>query len=293
MSFFKEYSKDSGSTNKLNSTSASKSKSKSFASLFNPISTSNISGSSPRSSEVLYKSTPTSLKNSTQSSKKLLSVSPEVASSIAATAAATAAANSSLPNTAISKSGSSMIKYIVIIFILGFLLLNIMLYLEKPKNQSIIQMYSPLFNFFGINNNLLKQKNMQSKDNLKDKKNKNAISKLEETLNDKEITNNIDSTNKQDKTPQDKTPQDKTPQDKTNTLNNTIGKKYKPKKTPPTPNDTNDLTQKNKPKSKSGFCYIGEDRGFRSCIEVGKGDVCMSGDIFPTQDICINPNLRE
>ena len=283
MSFFKEYSKDSGSTNKLNSTSASKSKSKSFASLFNPISTSNISGSSPRSSDVLYKSTPTSLKNSAQSSKKLLSVSPEVASSIAATAAATAAANSSLPNTVISKSGSSMIKYIVIIFILGFLLLNIMLYLEKPKNQSIMQMYSPLFNFFGINDNLLNKKNMQSKDNLKDKKNKNAISKLEETLNNKEIINNIDSTNKQDKSPHDKS----------STLNNTIGKKYKSKKTPPTPNDTNDLTQKNKPKSKSGFCYIGEDRGFRSCIEVGEGDVCMSGDIFPTQDICINPNLRE
>jgi hypothetical protein len=45
-------------------------------------------------------------------------------------------------------------------------------------------------------------------------------------------------------------------------------------------------------KSKSGFCYIGEDRGFRSCIGVGEGDSCMSGDIFPTMDMCINPNLR-
>ena len=41
-----------------------------------------------------------------------------------------------------------------------------------------------------------------------------------------------------------------------------------------------------------GYCYIGEDQGFRSCIEVGEGDVCMSGDIFPTQAVCINPNLR-
>jgi hypothetical protein len=47
-----------------------------------------------------------------------------------------------------------------------------------------------------------------------------------------------------------------------------------------------------KAKSKSGFCYIGEDRGFRSCINVGEGDTCMSGDIFPTMDRCINPNLR-
>ena len=45
-------------------------------------------------------------------------------------------------------------------------------------------------------------------------------------------------------------------------------------------------------RGKSGFCYIGEDRGVRSCIEVGEIDQCMSGDIFPSKNICINPNLR-
>lgn len=44
--------------------------------------------------------------------------------------------------------------------------------------------------------------------------------------------------------------------------------------------------------SKSGWCYIGEDRGFRSCAQVGDNDKCMSGDIFPTQEVCVNPNLR-
>jgi hypothetical protein len=43
---------------------------------------------------------------------------------------------------------------------------------------------------------------------------------------------------------------------------------------------------------KAGWCYIGEDRGYRTCAEVGANDTCMSGDIFPTQEICINPNLR-
>lgn len=43
---------------------------------------------------------------------------------------------------------------------------------------------------------------------------------------------------------------------------------------------------------KSGWCYIGEDRGFRSCAEVGPNDKCISGDIFPTKDVCINPSLR-
>jgi hypothetical protein len=44
--------------------------------------------------------------------------------------------------------------------------------------------------------------------------------------------------------------------------------------------------------NKSGWCYIGEDRGFRSCVEVGQQDKCMSGDIFPSKDICVNPSLR-
>jgi len=43
---------------------------------------------------------------------------------------------------------------------------------------------------------------------------------------------------------------------------------------------------------KAGWCYIGEERGFRTCAQVGVNDVCMSGDIFPSNEICINPNLR-
>jgi len=43
---------------------------------------------------------------------------------------------------------------------------------------------------------------------------------------------------------------------------------------------------------KAGWCFIGEDRGFRTCSEIGPNDKCMSGDIFPSQEICMNPNLR-
>ena len=41
-----------------------------------------------------------------------------------------------------------------------------------------------------------------------------------------------------------------------------------------------------------GWCYVGQDRGFRTCSEVGVNDTCMSGDIFPSREICMNPNLR-
>jgi hypothetical protein len=43
---------------------------------------------------------------------------------------------------------------------------------------------------------------------------------------------------------------------------------------------------------KSGWCYIGEEQGIRTCADIGVNDLCMSGEIFPTQEICMNPNLR-
>ena len=47
-----------------------------------------------------------------------------------------------------------------------------------------------------------------------------------------------------------------------------------------------------KSQTKSGYCYIGDDRGHRSCMRVNENDSCMSGEIFPTNEICINPSLR-
>lgn len=43
---------------------------------------------------------------------------------------------------------------------------------------------------------------------------------------------------------------------------------------------------------KPGWCYIGTEKGFRSCASVRPNDVCMSGTIYPTREICINPSLR-
>jgi hypothetical protein len=63
------------------------------------------------------------------------------------------------------------------------------------------------------------------------------------------------------------------------------------KKEPPQPDDATSRTQRSS--GKAGYCYIGEDRGFRSCLEVGEQDTCMSGDIFPTHAVCVNPRLRQ
>jgi hypothetical protein len=56
-----------------------------------------------------------------------------------------------------------------------------------------------------------------------------------------------------------------------------------------TPDDSRSSIQTT---GKSGWCYIGEEQGTRTCAEVGVNDMCMSGDVFPTQAVCMNPSLR-
>jgi hypothetical protein len=77
-----------------------------------------------------------------------------------------------------------------------------------------------------------------------------------------------------------------------NTLNRALNKSQVQQ--PPSSNDPqSDLADSSiQGGGKSGWCYIGIDRGFRSCSQVNDNDICMSGDIFPTQEICVNPRLR-
>jgi len=41
-----------------------------------------------------------------------------------------------------------------------------------------------------------------------------------------------------------------------------------------------------------GYCFIGQQRDTRYCSEISEAYQCASGDVFPTMDMCINPNLR-
>ena len=60
----------------------------------------------------------------------------------------------------------------------------------------------------------------------------------------------------------------------------------------PSPDTAGSRTQSNQPQ-KSGYCYIGEDRGFRSCIKVNTTTKCMSGQVYATRAQCIDPELRQ
>jgi len=59
------------------------------------------------------------------------------------------------------------------------------------------------------------------------------------------------------------------------------------------PDDAASKLQTSKGSAKvQNWCFAGEDRGARTCVAVNDDQDCISGDIFPRQDICINPSLR-
>ena len=45
--------------------------------------------------------------------------------------------------------------------------------------------------------------------------------------------------------------------------------------------------------SKNSWCYIGEYEKKRSCIAMNEHDKCMSGQVFPEQQMCLNPTLQQ
>lgn len=71
---------------------------------------------------------------------------------------------------------------------------------------------------------------------------------------------------------------------------NETSKKYN---TIPEPDSTTNPIQKSISQNKAGWCLIDEYEGKRSCIKVSEIDKCMSGQVFPSQKLCINPTLTQ
>jgi hypothetical protein len=49
---------------------------------------------------------------------------------------------------------------------------------------------------------------------------------------------------------------------------------------------TTSAIQKSKLSSKAGWCYIGEDRGYGSCLKVDENQFCMSGHVYDNESAC-------
>ena len=184
--------------------------------------------------------------------------------------------DSLLPAAASMFSEMSVWKYILIIMVLAFLGLNIFTTLGDITD-STNKFLAPILSMvgYGVGETVKQTTNIAAKGvkfgadvaaNTVD----NTVSVMEKSIETGDVKfNRID-------------------KDDT-TIVNVANKKIYPL---PEPDDATSSTQRNQ-KSKSGYCYIGEDRGFRSCIKVSDGDKCMSGDIFPSEEICLNPSLRE
>jgi hypothetical protein len=56
---------------------------------------------------------------------------------------------------------------------------------------------------------------------------------------------------------------------------------------------TNPIVATTQAANKSQWCLVGEYNGTRGCISVTDQDKCLSGQVFPNQKMCLNPNLTQ
>lgn len=157
--------------------------------------------------------------------------------------------------------GMKILRVVLIIYIIAYIILTILNYFKM-----LPEWLERLFEPFDIISSIKKfRKNNSEKDNEKDKNIESTNQKLATQIEaDEEIE-----------------PSQYIPQTDNNEINII-----------PEPDNSSSSTQSSKIANKAGYCYIGEDRGFRSCIKIDEGDNCMSGNIFPSEALCINPNLR-
>ena len=153
-----------------------------------------------------------------------------------------------------------VVRYVLVIYLVIYVILLILNQFDLLPAW-LKKVFSP-FDIIGISMNQDKQKKIEL-----EKKN-------QEELREKALATKID---KDKPSPERIAPSRFVPNDDDNI---------------PRPDRASSSTQSSKIASKPGYCYIGEDRGFRSCVRVRNGDKCMSGEIFENQAQCINPNMR-
>lgn len=143
--------------------------------------------------------------------------------------------------------------FITIIFILILSIIFISLYLFRDK---LLSLYNKYFNSDEKNKqmNKIKQKN-EDKIKQMNKNIKKQIKKRKEKNKEREIEQNKEKGG----------------------VNRLINKmNYK----------DNQISRIN------GYCFIGNEDNKRNCTEIYEGNICMSGEIFPSQQLCMFPNLR-
>jgi hypothetical protein len=63
--------------------------------------------------------------------------------------------------------------------------------------------------------------------------------------------------------------------------------------TEPTPAPSTNPIQNPITSQKTSWCLVGEYQDKRGCIEITDADQCLSGQVFPSQKMCLNPTLGQ
>ena len=61
----------------------------------------------------------------------------------------------------------------------------------------------------------------------------------------------------------------------------------------PRPDTSENPIQNPISQDKQSWCLVGEYKGRRGCIEISEHDKCMSGQVYPSQKMCLNPALSQ
>jgi len=57
----------------------------------------------------------------------------------------------------------------------------------------------------------------------------------------------------------------------------------------PVPDSGDNAIQKPLSATKTKWCLVGEYANKRGCIDIGESDKCLSGQVFPSEQMCLNP----
>lgn len=63
--------------------------------------------------------------------------------------------------------------------------------------------------------------------------------------------------------------------------------------TSPEPDKSQNPIQNPITASKTSWCLVGEYQSKRGCIEIGESDKCISGRVYPSQQMCLNPTMTQ
>jgi len=80
--------------------------------------------------------------------------------------------------------------------------------------------------------------------------------------------------------------------ERSSTLAEPVNIPQPPTVVPPPPRPDSSTKSAIQQPPQKGYCYVGTDRGYRSCIYVKDRDSCMSEQIFPSKAVCEYPGLR-